>query len=236
MKKSSVPADKSIDIYVPYKMFNENGFLVTEDEICTRVNEELYNKIKDSFDSGMFKNMNEDTSLSGLCDLYSEMARKARWQQFTFEYPMDIVNGISFEENSHSQWYPEDFMKFVDSIVKDSMDELDAEIDELYEHLDELDALDEALYELNEWLHTRGFERGTRSYELKDKEGHGAGTLDMAWEFGIYGLQRGFTKPLAISIAYYSTQELVDKAEELGFTCFKSIEEFKEYVEKKYLR
>lgn len=240
MKKSHVPADKSIDLYVNYSMFNEKGFLVIEDEICMRANEKQYNRIKDSYDSGKFKNMNEDESLSDLCELYANEIRKAKWQRFTFEYPQDIVNGITFEENSQSQWNPEEFLKVVNSVIENSMDELNAEIDkeldEYYEHIDEIETQDKALRELNEWVRANGLECGIRDYGLMDKAGDCVGTLDMAWEFGIYGLQRGFTKPLAISIAYYSTQELVEKAKEMGFTCFSSIEEFKAYVEKVYMK
>ncbi len=61
------------------------------------------------------------------------------------------------------------------------------------------------------------------------------GSLDLAWPFGVYGLQKGFTKPIAVNITK-TTPELVKKAEDFGFTCFTDIDEFKVFIEKNYLR
>ena len=112
-----VPKDKSIDINVPYRMFNDTGLLVTEDEIWVRADEALYNRLKSSYDSGKFKSMNDDESLKDLCEEYAAKARKARWQEFVFDYPEDIVRGLTFEENSAAQWDEEKFQEMMDEIM-----------------------------------------------------------------------------------------------------------------------
>ena len=56
-------------------MFEETGLLVHEDEVWLRVTEEQYNRMKDSYDSGNYKKMNEDKSLFDLCELFAKEAR-----------------------------------------------------------------------------------------------------------------------------------------------------------------
>ncbi len=114
-----VPKDKSIDVSVPYRMFNDTGLLVTEDKLWIHINEELYTRIKESYDSGKFKTMNDDESLTDLCSEYASKVRKARWQIFVFDYPEDIVRGFDFKANSLAQWDEETNREILESILAD---------------------------------------------------------------------------------------------------------------------
>lgn len=88
--------------------------------------------------------------------------------------------------------------------------------------------------DFNAWMVNKGFEFGETSLGLRDKNDENVGCLDLAWPFGVYGATRGFTKPLALRID--ATKEELEAAEEAGFTCFTSIEDFKKFIEKNYLR
>lgn len=98
-----VPEDKAV-VLARYQMFEETGLLVHEDELWFRANEEQYNMMKVSFDSSKCQKMNEDESLNDLCDVLAKVARKAKWQRFVFDYPLDIKQGVTFKENSSLQW------------------------------------------------------------------------------------------------------------------------------------
>ena len=233
-----VPEDKKILICSHYQMFEESGLLVHEDEAWTGVIEEQFNRIKESYDSGKFKQMNDDESLSDLCELFAKEVRKAKWQKFVFEYPTDILRRLTFEDEIKGQWDAEAFEEMADAILKDTFDEeLDKEIDEmvddLFDNWDEYETLDKAIDGLNLWMMEKGFEYGERNFGLKDVNGCTVASLDLAWPFGVYGIQRGFTKPVAVNIIK-TVPELVKKAEDFGFTCFISIEEFKAFIEKNY--
>lgn len=235
-----VPEDKAIEVLARYQMFEETGLLVHEDEVWLRVTEEQYNRMKDSYDSGKYTKMNDDESLLDLCELFAKEARKAKWQTFVFEYPTDILRGLTFEDEMKGQWDAEAFEEMVDAVLGDTFDEeWDKEIqelvDDLFDNWDEYEALDKAIDELNAWLRKEGFEYGEHNYGLTDVGGSTVGSLDLAWPFGVYGLQRGFTKPVAVNITK-TTPELVKKAEDFGFTCFTDIDEFKAFIEKNYLR
>ena len=65
------PEDKKILVNAPYQMFEESGLLVDKDEAWMGVVEEQYNRIKASYDSGKFKQMNDDESLSDICELFA---------------------------------------------------------------------------------------------------------------------------------------------------------------------
>lgn len=234
-----VPEDKAVEVLARYRMFEETGLVVHEDEVWLRVTEEQYNRMKDSYDSGNYRKMNDDESLLDLCEIFAEEARKAKWQTFVFEYPTDIMQGLTFEDEVKGQWDAEAFNEMVDAVFNDTLDEeLDKEIqelvDDLFDNWDEYEALDNAINDLNSWMRENGFEYGKYGYEVTDVEGKLICSFNLAWPFGVYGLQRGFTKPVALQID--ASQDLLRKAEEQGFTCFTGIDEFKAYIEKNYLR
>ena len=233
-----VPEDKSVTICAPYQMFEETGLLVHEDGVWLRVTEEQFNRMKVSYDSGKYKKMNDDESLLDLCELFSKEARKAKWQKFVFEYPSDIIRGITFENEIKEQWDAEAFEEMVDAVLENTFDEeLDKEIneflDDLDENWDEYEALDNAIDDLNSWMRENGFEYGEYGYELRDGDDHYICSFSLAWPFGVYGLQRGFTKPIALRVD--ATEEQLKAAENYGFTCFTSIEDFRTFIKKTYL-
>ena len=232
-----VPEDKTILIDVPYTMFEETGLLVGDDELETLVNEEQYNRLKASYDSKKFKNMNEDESLADLCMLFEKEVRVAKWQRFVFNYPEDIIYGITFEEETRAQWDAEAFNAMVEAISADLFDpEDEAEIEEVaaeaYAEGERSYELRDDMNELNKWMKKKGFENGQTFYCWFDENNHTDGTFDIAWPNGVYGLQRGFTKPVALRID--ATDEEVKAAEDFGFTLLTSIDEFKAFIEKNY--
>ena len=230
-----VPKDKSIDIFVPYRMYNDTGLLVTEDAVWVHADETLYNRIKSSYDSGKIKSMNDDESLKDLCEEYAANARKARWQEFVFDYPEDIVRGLTFEENSATQWDEEKFQEMMDEIMPGIHAEDEAELDEIarqaLEEVDRMNAIEGDLKALQKWVESKGFKPGEHNLNVGD-EGIGYVTLDLVWTYGLKGLQGGFTKPVGVRIG--ASAEELKPAEGYGYTCFASVEEFKEYVRKKY--
>ena len=71
---------------------------------------------------------------------------------------------------------------------------------------------------------------GIIGYKLEDIGFNCIATLKAAWPSGVYGLNGGYSKPVALV-----EPEQVQIAKEYGFICFTSIEEFKDYIEKTYL-
>lgn len=233
-----VPEDKAVEVLARYQMFEETGLLVHEDEVWLRVTEEQYNRMKVSYDSGNYKKMNEDESLFDLCELFAKEARKAKWQTFVFEYPTDITQGLTFEDETKGQWDAEAFEELTDTILNGTFDEeydkaIQEIVDEVFNNRDKYEALEKAIDDLNEWMREKGFEYGDYSYKITDADDRQICWFNLAWPFGVYGLQRGFTKPVALRID--ASQDMLRKAEEHGFTCFPNIDEFKAYIEKNYL-
>ena len=234
-----VPEDKAVEVLARCQMFEETGLLVHEDEVWLRVTEEQYNRMKDSYDSGKYRKMNDDESLLDLCELFAKEARKAKWQTLVFEYPTDVIRGLTFKDETKGQWDAEAFKELVDTISEKVFDEddekaIDEFLDDLFENWDEYVALDNAIDDLNSWMRENGFEYGKCGYEVTDVGGNYICHFNLAWPFGVYGLQRGFTKPVALRID--AAQDVLKTAEEQGFTCFTSVDEFKAYIEKNYLR
>ena len=233
-----VPEDKSVEICVNFQMFNENGFLAHEDELWARVNEEQYNRIKNSFDSGKFSKMSDDESLSDLCSSFEKEIRKAKWQVFRFDYPTDITEGFTFEDETMGQWDEEGLNEMLDAVFTGFTPEEEAEIDAIadaaYNEALRADEIDEIIVGLIDWMRKNGFDVGQRYFDLNDDNDKYVGSFDIAWPFGVHGLQGGVTKPLALRID--ADDELVNAAKELGFTCFTSIEELKAFIEQNYGR
>ncbi len=236
MKK--VPENKLIETSLNYQVLEETSLIVGEDGLWIVLNEEQFNRIKTSFDSGKFKNMSEDESLADLCEQYAKEVRMAKWQRFVFEYPEDIACGMTFKEALNSLEHLDDLIAFVNKCAEEDeelQEEVSALADEIYDNLEKYEAQDKAIRELADWVSLRGFERGTRDHTLTDANDKCLGSLDIAWPFGLYGITGGFTKPLAVNLMH-TTPELLKNAEELGYICFTDIEEFKAFVEKNYKR
>lgn len=231
-----IPEDKAVDVVLEYQMFNDNGVLVTEDEIWVRLVEEQYNRIKTSYDSGGFKKMNEDDSLKDLCDLFSGLAQKAKWQRFVFDYPTDIIEGITFEDQTKAQWDEEALNEMLDAIFTGFTPEEEAAIqndaDQAYNEAVRDFEIDGVIVNLIKWMRNKGFDVGERRFELNDGDGYYIGSLDIAWPSGVYGPKGSSTKPLALRID--ADDELVNAAKEHGFTCFTSIDDFKAFIEENY--
>ena len=58
--------------------------------------------------------------------------------------------------------------------------------------------------------------------------------LDLYWEFGVLGLQRGFTRPVGLILRNPDEKD-IKTAEDNGYLCFTDIEKFKDYIQKTYL-
>lgn len=234
-----VPEDKAVEILVNYQQFNDAGYFMTEDEVWFRVNEEQYNRIKNSYESGKYKTMSEDEALSDLCTLIEKEIRKAKSHVFHLEFPEDIKNGITFEENSSAQWDHEQFNELINAVFTPGIDpetqaEIDKLADEAYEAACRFADLEPEIDALDKWMRSKGFEYGRKDFALNDENDYFVGSLDIAWPEGVYGLRRGFTKPVGLRID--ADNEFVKAAEELGYTCLTSIEAFKAYIEENYLK
>lgn len=233
-----VPEDKSVTVLINYQMFNDSGLFVHEDELWTRINEEQFNRIQSSYDSGKFLKMSDDESLRDLTINLDTEVRKAKWQVFSFDFPTDIIRGFSFEEETKLQWDAEAFNELLDSIsfkfTPEEEAEMDAIAEEAYNEGLRSEKIGGKVDDLIAWIRDKGFDTGDRYYSLTDDSNKRIVTFDIAWPFGIYGLQRGFTQPLVLRID--ANTELVETAKELGFKCFTSIAELKSYIEKNHWR
>ena len=87
---------------------------------------------------------------------------------------------------------------------------------------------------LNDWMRKKGFEYGETFYCWHDENNNTYGDFDIAWPYGVYGLQRCFTKPVAVKVD--AKEEQIKAAEDFGYTLFTSIDEFKVFIEKNYGR
>ena len=235
-----VPKDKAVEVMSKYKMFNEKGMLVYEGEVWLRVVEEQFNRMKSSYDSGKFMGMFEDESLQDLHELFVAKARKAKWQRILVDYPTDIIRGFTFEAEAKDQWDAEAFEEFSEKFLNEffSREEQKKEMKRVAKEtcdaaLREL-KIDDDICDLIDWMRSKGFDAGERCQALKDDNGRCVGEVDIAWPFGVYGLQGGFNKPVALRIG--ADTKLIEAAREVGFTCFASIKEFKAFVEKNYWR
>ena len=181
-----------------------------------------FNRIKASLESGRFRYMNEDECLADLMEMFGySVEDDDEWEKVLVDYPLEIKNGFSFEALSPV------FEKEVKKEFNfDSEDEGfdDDWLDFLDEDMEEFEAFERTLCELDDWMADNGFYRG---------ETFGNG-FDIYWEFGVFGLQRGFTRPVGL-IVREPDEESIKAAEDKGYLCFTDIEEFKEYIKKTYL-
>ena len=128
----------------------------------------------------------------------------------------------------------EELQAFIDESIDDELlAAIDKDIERYFDNQELYDAMTDSLTELKNWVCDRGLAAGEYQYYLEDGDYNFFGSLDLAWPFGIRGLQGGFSKPVAVNI-FDTTPELLEAAEEFGFTVFTNVEEFREYVEKNY--
>lgn len=226
---------KTIEVDARFQMLEDTGLLVHEGDVCLELTKEQFDRIKASFDSGKFKHMTDDESLSDLTDQFIKPVKKARWQRFVFEYPVVVTNGKTYEENCKSMYFMTDkeLQSFIDAIVDEAIEKDEKISDRLFgeedEELERLDAIDE----LNVWMMERGFDEGEVNVGLEDEEGWCIECLDIGWRYGVCP-GKGCFKPVAVQF-YHTTDEQLELAKEQGFEVFLSIEEFKDYIEKTYL-
>ena len=184
---------------------------------------EQFGRIKASFESGRFRYMNNDKELSDLMEMFGySVEDDDEWEKVLVDYPLEIKNGFSFEVLP-AVYEKEVEEKSVD-FDSDDIDFDDDDFDFSDEAMEEFEAFERTLYELDDWMADKGFCRGEMFYN----------GFDIYWEFGVFGLQRGFTRPVGL-IVREPDEENIKAAEDKGYLCFTGIEEFREYIKKTYL-
>jgi hypothetical protein len=78
---------------------------------------------------------------------------------------------------------------------------------------------------LNEWIAEQGLPEGSLLFEVQDSVGRPRAVFDLAWPAG---LQAGLSPPVAVLLG--EGQELLEVANDLGYRCFTSVDDFKRYV------
>ncbi|WP_034450214.1 hypothetical protein [Butyrivibrio sp. AE2032] len=207
--------------------------------MSARLDKKQYNRIKASYDTGIFQYMNEDTALADLMKFFDWGEEDNDDQKILIDYPLEIRSGFSFEilpvltEGGSDEDNAEEDGSFAET-TEDDLDLPNEWFDEDSEEFKRSEAFEDAMDGLKDWMRHNGMEEGQRHYCVEDNKGRYVCSLDISWPFGVFGLQKGFTKPLCI-LAWNPDEESIKKAEEFGFTCFTDIEEFKDYIRKTYL-
>ena len=201
----------------------ETGTIHVLSESAPNLDMEQFGRVKASFESGRFGYMNEDEELADLMGMFGySVEDDDEWEKVLVEYPLEIKSGFSFEA------LPAVYEKEVEEKRVDfDCDDIDFDDDDFDfsdEAMEEFEAFERTLYELNDWMTDNGFYRG----EMFDNG------FDIYWEFGVFGLQRGFTRPVGLMVRE-PDEESIKAGEDKGYLCFTDIEEFKEYIKKTYL-
>jgi len=90
---------------------------------------------------------------------------------------------------------------------------------------------EEQLSALNDWVEARGLPRGTLVYDFADPAtGEQKAVFDLAWPNGI---QEELSQPVAVLLN--EGVETISVANQSGFRCFTSVEEFQGYVQREIL-
>lgn len=90
---------------------------------------------------------------------------------------------------------------------------------------------EEELFTLNRWVSEQGLPEGETHYNLIDPDtGTELGYIDLAWPSG---MQEGYSSPVAVFND--DDDEMINVVSQAGFRCFRSIDEFKVYVERDVL-
>jgi hypothetical protein len=213
------------------------GMTVHEDNVFVDLNKEQYDRIKVSYDTGKFKQMNEDPDIADLYELFNKAGNPAENQKLLVDYPYTVANGMTFEEVKKVQETPltdEEIDALAEAAAETDAEWLDKILEAHAERLDgtpeEEDAKYDALAELQNWMTKLGFSAGETDCALEDDEGWAIETVDIGWPYGIAS-DKGYFKPLAVQF-YHTTPELLELAKKNGFEVFESIEEFKAFIEK----
>ena len=109
-------------------MLKANGMVVDKGEVYVELNKEQYDRLKDSYDSGEFKLMNEDFSLLDIYEVFCKEADYTDNLALLMEYPEEIVEKWTFEDliNAYEHPMPIDVMQ---KLCEDYIKGLDAELD-----------------------------------------------------------------------------------------------------------
>ena len=109
-------------------MLKANGMVVDKGEVYVELNKEQYDRLKDSYDSGEFKLMNEDLSLLDIYKVFCNEADYADNLALLMEYPEEIVENWTYEDllNAYEHPIPIDVIQ---KLCEDYFKELDAELD-----------------------------------------------------------------------------------------------------------
>jgi hypothetical protein len=84
---------------------------------------------------------------------------------------------------------------------------------------------------LNEWMQQRGLPRGAMGYDFADANtGAQRAIFDLAWPNGI---QEELSQPVAVLVN--EGDDTIALASQAGFRCFRSVNDFKRYVESEIL-
>lgn len=84
---------------------------------------------------------------------------------------------------------------------------------------------------LNDWMEFQGLPKGILAYDFADAEtGMQKAVFDLVWPNGI---QEELTQPVAVLLNEES--ETIAMASKAGFRCFKTVEDFKDYIKTEIL-
>ena len=211
--------------------------IVHEGNVSCTVDKEQYDRIKASYDTGKYKQMNDDSEIADLYKMFNEAGVAAENQKLLVDYPYVIINGMSFEEawEIQNKEYTDaeihalavDFLNKDEKLRTSKTEAHDKRISGADPKAE--DAKYIALAELQTWMKGKGYDAGEIDCPLKDEEGWVVETIDIGWPNGICD-RKGYFKPFAVQF-FQTTPELLSQARRRGFEVFESIEAFKNFID-----
>lgn len=222
--------EKKVCLMARFRMFDEEtGKFTYTDATDAIVDKEQFTRIKNSYVSGKFEYMNEDSDISDICELFTKFPEEEYGPgEYFIRYPAEISVNIPFEK------LPDIYdIKDEESYIDDDP-EWDAACEEeeeyFWDHMEEFEARDKAVDEFQEWMRARGLDIGDRSHSIFDDDGHYIETVDIGWPYGLYG-SKGYTKAVALKF-FRVKPEKIEALKRTRYEVFESIEELKAFIEK----
>ena len=200
---------------------NRTGRTIFVDEWHVELDKEQYERLKVSYNTGKFKYLHEDSDITDIYRLYVGEDDEEYFSEYLVNYPIEIKNNLPFEILPKVK---EKVTEYDEGLYSDNSNTDDDLFDFDDEDLEQFEAFEKTLNELNDWMKDKGFIRG-------EFYNHG---LDLYWEFGVFGLPRGFTRPIGLILRNPDEKD-IKTAEDNGYLCFTDIENFKNYIQKTYL-
>lgn len=200
---------------------NGTGRTIFVDEWNVELDKEQYGRLKASYNTGKFKYLHEDSEIADIYRLYVGEDDEEFYSEYLVNFPIEIKNNLPFESLPKVK---EEITEYDESSYSDDSNTEDDLFDFSDEDLEQFEAFENTLNELNDWMNNKGFIRG-------EFYNHG---FDLYWEFGVFGLQRSFTRPIGLILRAPDEKD-IKAAEDNGYLCFTDIEKFKDYIQKTYL-